>query len=501
MSWFKDFLKNFGGPEENFGSNFTPRAQQVLALARKEADRLHHNYLGTEHILLGLMALGQGVAVNVLTGMGLNLENVRTEVEKLTGTGPDENSGATAPYTPRVKKVLDLARREAKALHHTYIGTEHLLLGLLREGNGLAAIALRNFNVDLEQTRVSIVKELDPNFISGDEFRNKQFLPDAVSNFTPRAQQVLTLARKEAARFHHNYLGSEHVLLGLLALGQGVAVNVLRKFGADLENIRKEVERLAPAQTEGNNTGTTLFSPQVEKVLTFAREEAKALHHVYIGTEHLFLGLLREVDGAAVTALKHLGIDIEQARVEVLKELNPNFIPNENALKDWVESAKEHLDKGNSEAGQLTPRAQQVLAFAREEAERLHHNYLGTEHVLLGLIKLNIGLSAIALKGLGLMLENTRKEVEKLAGIGPDKKMFGSIPYTPRTTRILDVAKKEAKALNHTYIGTEHLLLGLLGEHEGLAAEIFKIFKVDTEQLRQKILNELKPPGNDAQKG
>ncbi|HTV63783.1 MAG TPA: ATP-dependent Clp protease ATP-binding subunit [Alphaproteobacteria bacterium] len=145
-------------------SNFTPRAQQVLALARKEADRFNHNYLGTEHLLLGLIKLGQGVAVNVLQGMGIDLETVRMEVEKQTGTGPDQKMMGNIPYTPRVKKVLDLARREAKNLNHTYIGTEHLLLGLLREGDGIAAQVLRNLDVDIEEARQRVLKELDPNF-------------------------------------------------------------------------------------------------------------------------------------------------------------------------------------------------------------------------------------------------------------------------------------------------------------------------------------------------
>jgi ATP-dependent Clp protease ATP-binding subunit ClpC len=149
-------------------SNFTPRAQQVLALARKEADRLNHNYLGTEHLLLGLIKLGQGVAVNVIQKMGLDLETVRMEVEKQVGTGPDQKMIGNIPYTPRVKKVLGLAQKEAKALNHTYVGTEHILLGLLREGDGWAARVLKSLDVDIEQTRQEILKELDPNF-TGEE--------------------------------------------------------------------------------------------------------------------------------------------------------------------------------------------------------------------------------------------------------------------------------------------------------------------------------------------
>lgn len=150
-------------------SNFTPRAQQVLALARKEADRFNHNFVGTEHLLLGLIKLGQGVAVNVLQKMGLDLETVRMEVEKQVGTGPDQKMIGNIPYTPRVKKVLALAAKEAKALNHTYVGTEHILLGLLREGDGVAARVLKNLDVDIEQTRQEILKELDPNFAAQEE--------------------------------------------------------------------------------------------------------------------------------------------------------------------------------------------------------------------------------------------------------------------------------------------------------------------------------------------
>ena len=148
-------------------NNFTPRAQQVLALSRKEADRFHHNYVGTEHLLLGLINLGQGVAVNVLQKMGLDLLTVRTAVEKQVGTGPESKPSGNIPYTPRVKKVLALAGKEAKAFNHSYVGTEHILLGLLREGEGVAARVLKSLDVDIERCRNEILAELDPNF-SGD---------------------------------------------------------------------------------------------------------------------------------------------------------------------------------------------------------------------------------------------------------------------------------------------------------------------------------------------
>ena len=149
-------------------NNFTPRAQQVLALSKKEAERFHHNYVGTEHLLLGLINLGQGVAVNVLQKMDLDLQTVRTAVEKQVGVGPEAKPSGAIPYTPRVKKVLALAGKEAKALNHSYVGTEHILLGLLREGEGVAARVLKSLDVDIDRCRNEILSELDPNF-SGEE--------------------------------------------------------------------------------------------------------------------------------------------------------------------------------------------------------------------------------------------------------------------------------------------------------------------------------------------
>src|ERR1700677_4572148 len=181
-------------------SNFTPRAQQVLALARKEADRFNHNFVGTEHLLLGLIKLGQGVAVNVLQKLGLDLDTVRMEVEKQVGTGPDQKMIGNIPYTPRVKKVLALAAKEAKALNHTYVGTEHILLGLLREGDGVAARVLKNLDVDIEQTRQEILKELDPHFASPDEPQSSGGSEGAPEKTPEKKGEVKTPALKAFGR-------------------------------------------------------------------------------------------------------------------------------------------------------------------------------------------------------------------------------------------------------------------------------------------------------------
>ncbi|MEM9017653.1 MAG: Clp protease N-terminal domain-containing protein, partial [Verrucomicrobiota bacterium] len=180
-------------------NNFTPRAQQVLALARKEADRFNHNYVGTEHLLLGLIKLGQGVAVNVLQKMNLDLETVRLEVEKQVGNGPETKMVGNIPYTPRVKKVLALAGKEAKALNHSYVGTEHILLGLLREGDGVAARVLKNLDVDIERTRNEILRELDPNF-AGNNLADEENEFEEMGSGASRGKEGKTPALKAFGR-------------------------------------------------------------------------------------------------------------------------------------------------------------------------------------------------------------------------------------------------------------------------------------------------------------
>jgi ATP-dependent Clp protease ATP-binding subunit ClpC len=147
---------------------FTARAQRAIQLAAKEADRFNHPYIGTEHILLGLIALGEGIAVEVIEGMGISLEDLRLAVDRMVGQGGETRTLGAKPYTPRAKKVFQLATNEARALSQPEIGTEHLLLALLREGEGVAAQVLMGFNITLEDLQAAIHKYLDANFDEDD---------------------------------------------------------------------------------------------------------------------------------------------------------------------------------------------------------------------------------------------------------------------------------------------------------------------------------------------
>src|ERR687886_2819862 len=138
---------------------FTDRARRVVVLAQEEARLLNHNYIGTEHILLGLIHEGEGVAAKALESLGISLEAVRAQVEEIIGQGQTAPTGHI-PFTPRAKKVLELSLREALQLGHNYIGTEHILLGLIREGEGVAAQVLVKLGADLSRVRQQVIQLL-----------------------------------------------------------------------------------------------------------------------------------------------------------------------------------------------------------------------------------------------------------------------------------------------------------------------------------------------------
>ena len=138
---------------------FTDRARRVVVLAQEEAKMLNHNYIGTEHILLGLIHEGEGVAAKALESLGISLDAVREQVQDIIGQGQQQPTGHI-PFTPRAKKVLELSLREALQLGHNYIGTEHILLGLIREGEGVAAQVLVKLGADLNRVRQQVIQLL-----------------------------------------------------------------------------------------------------------------------------------------------------------------------------------------------------------------------------------------------------------------------------------------------------------------------------------------------------
>ncbi len=165
---------------------FTDRARRVLVLAQEEARLLNHSFIGTEHILLGLIHEGEGVAAKALESLGISLEAVREKVEETIGPAGSAPTGSP-PFTPRAKKVLELSLREALQLGHNYIGTEHMLLGLVREGEGVAAQVLVSLGADLTRVRQQVIQ-----LLSGYQGREgATTAPGATSSDSPAGSPLL----------------------------------------------------------------------------------------------------------------------------------------------------------------------------------------------------------------------------------------------------------------------------------------------------------------------
>ena len=185
---------------------FTDRARRVVVLAQEEAKMLNHNYIGTEHILLGLIHEGEGVAAKALESLGISLDAVREQVQDIIGQGQQQPTGHI-PFTPRAKKVLELSLREALQLGHNYIGTEHILLGLIREGEGVAAQVLVKLGADLNKVRQQVIQLLsgyqgkEPAAVSGAAHDQAQQGAQGGSQVLDQFGRNLTqAAREEQAR-------------------------------------------------------------------------------------------------------------------------------------------------------------------------------------------------------------------------------------------------------------------------------------------------------------
>jgi len=226
---------------------FTNRARRVVVLSQEEARRLQHNYIGTEHILLGLLGEPGGLAFQALERFGMSLDSTREEVEAIVGTGKAKHSGHI-PFTPRAKKILELALREALQLHHNYIGTEHILLGVIREGDGVGAQVLKQHSADLSSVRTAVLDLLAT--VPGGADRSRRWLrrrgagdPDeapepgesAELRTTPGADTSLS----EAARLAGPQpVGSHHLLLAALSDPDTAAARALAALGVDLDQAK-----------------------------------------------------------------------------------------------------------------------------------------------------------------------------------------------------------------------------------------------------------------------
>jgi ATP-dependent Clp protease ATP-binding subunit ClpC len=242
---------------------FTDRARRVVVLAQEEARMLNHNYIGTEHILLGLIHEGEGVAAKALESLGISLEAVRSQVEEIIGQGQAAPTGHI-PFTPRAKKVLELSLREALQLGHNYIGTEHILLGLIREGEGVAAQVLQKLGADLNRVRQQVIQLLSGYTGGKGEGQTGERAPSGSVTFESgewrsigiakalgrhgnRMVRIQELAEEEAAALGTEDADPGHLWLGSLRYDIEVIEERLSNLNASLEEGRAKIRKARPS--------------------------------------------------------------------------------------------------------------------------------------------------------------------------------------------------------------------------------------------------------------
>ena len=421
--------------DRNRFDNFTERAKKVLSLAQEEAQRLQHPYIGTEHLLLGLVREGEGVAAKVLSNLGVDLTKVRSTIEFMIGRG-DRIVRGEIGLTPGAKKVIKLAVDEARRLNDHYIGTEHFLVGLAREGQGIAAQALQRLGVNLEKVRTQTIQVLNPtgvpHLVSHSGFSQTPFIQSLMEvgeerfdTLTVQVSRVLAHAVEEAHRLQHTHIGTEHLTLALTRERKGVAISVLRNLGVELSSVRSAVEfnlsetaHITPAQVG--------LTPQLKQVIERAVEEARKLNHPHVGLEHLLLGLLRDEQGIAARVLASLGVTLEQARIETMRVLSQPAQLQKMEVPAQLQDALEALD----------------TLLREKEAALLHQEFelLGDRYQLQD----TIGRGGMATMYLGRDLR-----MEHIVAIKVLREVYST---DPKFVRRFQVEAKAASTLQHPNI-------------------------------------------------
>src|SRR5882672_4688257 len=279
---------------------FNDRAKRVLALAQDEAIRFNHNYIGTEHLLLGLVREGEGVAARVLDSLGVELSKVRTAVEFIIGRGDSTTSPSEITLSPRTKKVIELAIDEARKLGHGHVGTEHLLLGIAREGGHVGAKVLESLGVTLDQVRDTVIARLaqSPD-AGGAPARTGPASVDFVTanqSSTPHdrldasSKRAVARAYWEAGRANEEELMPHHLLLALVANEEQWMTRVLAQLGVNSADLVTRIDAAAPPRTGARPMAVTqglAFAQMIARAAALAAERNCAL----IRNEHLLIAI------------------------------------------------------------------------------------------------------------------------------------------------------------------------------------------------------------------
>jgi ATP-dependent Clp protease ATP-binding subunit ClpA len=326
-------------------------------------------------------------------------------------------------------------------------------------------------------------------------------LPDRFQKFTERARRALSFSQEEAQRFNHNYIGTEHLLLGLTREREGVAAIVLARMGVELERARAAVEHII-GRGDRMVMGDIGLTPRAKKVIELAVDEARLLEHPFVGTEHILLGLVREGEGIAAGALVRLGAQLDQVRSQVLVTLAGD-VPSERVVgpasivasprqaaagEQWIAERAEQAARLRE---QLDEVARAALERAESEAGRRGHPEVGNDHLLLALLGDADSVTAAALREVGMNIPGARSRVAAL--LGPDGPALAAPPELDPQVRATVRNAIGLASLNARPAGAPYLLLSLL-DRDVVARWLLTRLGAPPEPLRAALLRLLDVP-------
>ncbi len=463
-----------------------------MALANQEAQRYNHDCVGTEHILLGMIKLGDGIGSQVLQNMGLDQKQIRQEVEHLVKSGPDLLKMGKRPLMPRARKVIECATKEADALNHTYVGTEHLLLGLMCVEDGTGAQVLMNLGMQRDKIRQEILQLLregqreqqEPECTEG----RKEAFNWAIEKLTGRARQVMMQAMQVVENLGHENIDTEHMLLGLIH-SRGRGATVLNTMDFDLIEMERRLSRCITPGIPSKLKPEFTLTETAQNVIVLARSEARRLRGVgaAIGSEHLLLGLLKEMNGMASWIMTDMGVKLPWVYVEII------FLWKREFCGGVDEAIEKHFRDILCKYEQYTERmeysrsGQEAVKLARLEVKHLKHDQLGTGHILLGLLREEKGAAGQVLRQLGLQEGKVRKAIEKIVADSKEPQEKFSEADLAEKALLNGLMTAENRGLQRA--GTGHLLLGLLCVKKAAAVTIMENLEVYPVKVRMELVN------------
>ncbi len=481
---------------------FTERARKVLSLAQEEAQHFQHDAIGTEHLLLGLVCEGESVAAQVLESLNVTPEKVRKAVEEAKGHGNGMVQGEIM-LSPHANMAIEMAIKEAgRRFPSPSTNPENRLLGSIHMPESDAVKILQSLGVPpLKDFRTLVFLEQ----VTTLQTTNQGY----TQRFTRPARKAWSLAHEEARRLQDSYVGTHHLLLGLMGEGSGVAATVLAEMGVRLDEMREKVE---PDFEQGdwNVPGDIKLQPRLKNIIELASNEARRLHHPSIGTGHLLLVLARHGEGIASGLLKSLGVDLDKMRAatrHVLSEQASESGQEAEAVTDEISEQgvyasnasiasiernlqSRELDKTLLAVYPFTLEARRVLEHARLTARNLAQR-VGPEHLLVGLASLTFrhdGPTSKVLGDLGIDFARVQAAVEKRQAQGVKTAPVVLVQSALcRAYLLLAADEAEQRDGRGAPIRSEHLLLGLLREEKGIIADLLGDLGTSVETVRTKV--------------